>query len=125
MAFKEVTGGSNISAYWPKKADERKVGDSITGIYRKRMDRKNPDGTDSVLYLLETEDGLVGVNSSATIGRAMEQIPHDTTVKIVFNGKAKSQKTGRTYNDFKVYMDDSSQAPAKEDEEVDLDNLDF
>lgn len=124
MAFKEITGGSNIKSYWPKKAAERKVGDSVTGIYRKRMERKNPDGTDSVLYLVETSEGLVGVNSSATIARAMEQIPYDTTVKITFNGQAKSQKTGRTYNDFKVYMDDASQAPAEE-EKVDLDNLDF
>lgn len=125
MAFKEVTGGSNIKAYWPKKAAERKVGDSVTGIYRKRMERKNPDGTDSVLYLVETEEGLVGVNSSAMIARAMEQIPYDTTVKITYNGKARSNKTGREYNDFKVFMDDSSQAPAKDDADVDLSNLDF
>lgn len=125
MAFKEVTGGSNISSYWPKKVDERKIGDSITGIYRKRMERKNPDGTDAVLYLVETSEGLVGVNSSATITRALEQIPFDTTIKIVFNGKAKSQKTGRTYNDFKVYMDDSSQAAPAEDDKVDLSTLDF
>jgi len=124
MAFVEVTNNSStIKSYWPKKSSERKVGDSITGIYRKRMDHKNPDGTDAVLYILETEDGLVGVNSSATISRALEQIPFDTNVKIVFNGKAKSQKTGRSYNDFRVYMDDSAQPEAKED--VDLSNLDF
>ena len=126
MAFKEVTGGSNIKSYWPKKADERKEGDSITGVYRKRMERKNPDGSDSILYLVETSEGMVGVNSSATISRAMEQIPYDTTVKIVYNGKAKSQKTGRVYNDFKVYMDDSNQTPKEEsEEEVDLSKLDF
>ena len=82
MAFKEITGGSNIKSYWPKKAAERKVGDEITGVYRKRMERKNPDGTDSVLYLVETSEGMVGVNASATITRALEQIPYDTTVKL-------------------------------------------
>ena len=125
MAFKEITGGSNIKSYWPKKAAERKVGDEITGIYRKRMERKNPDGTDSVLYLVETSEGMVGVNASATITRALEQIPYDTTVKIVFNGQAKSQKTGRSYNDFKVYMDDSNQNQKEEDDSVDLNTLDF
>jgi hypothetical protein len=125
MAFKEITGGSNIKSYWPKKAAERKVGDEITGIYRKRMERKNPDGTDSVLYLVETSEGMVGVNASATITRALEQIPYDTTVKIVFNGQAKSQKTGRSYNDFKVYMDDSNQTQKEEDDSVDLNTLDF
>lgn len=123
MAFKEVTNQkSSISTYWPKKSAERKIGDSITGIYRKRMERKNPDGTDAVLYLVETDDGLVGVNSSATISRALEQIPYDTTIKIVFNGTAKSSKTGRTYNDFRVYVDDASQTEEKSD---DLANLDF
>lgn len=125
MAFKEITGGSNIKSYWPKKAAERKVGDEITGVYRKRMERKNPDGTDSVLYLVETSEGMVGVNASATITRALEQIPYDTTVKIVFNGQAKSQKTGRSYNDFKVYMDDSNQTQKEEDDSVDLNTLDF
>lgn len=125
MAFKEITGGSNIKSYWPKKAAERKVGDEITGIYRKRMERKNPDGTDSILYLVETSEGMVGVNASATITRALEQIPYDTTVKIVFNGQAKSQKTGRSYNDFKVYMDDSNQTQKEEDDSVDLNTLDF
>lgn len=123
--FVEVTGGSNIKAYWPKKAAERKVGDEVTGVYRKRMERKNPDGSDSVLYLVETSDGMVGVNSSATIARALEQIPYDTTIKIVFNGQAKSQKTGRTYNDFKVYMDDSNQTPKEDDDKADLSDLDF
>lgn len=123
MAFKEVTGGSNITSYWPKKAAERKEGDSVTGIYRNKMTRKNPDGSDSVLYVLESKDGKIGVNSSATIARAMEQIPEGTTVKIVYNGKARSQKTGREYNDFKVYMDDSAQAPAEDD--VDLSDMDF
>ena len=125
MAFKEVTGGSNIKSYWPKKADERKEGDTITGVYRKRMERKNPDGSDSILYLVETSEGMVGVNASATITRALEQIPYDTTVKIVFNGQAKSQKTGRSYNDFKVYMDDSNQTQKEEDDSVDLNTLDF
>lgn len=124
MAFVEVTGGSNIKSYWPKKAAERKVGDSVTGIYRKRTERKNPDGSDSVLYLIETSDGIVGVNSSATIARALEQVPLDTTVKITYNGKARSNKTGREYNNFTVFMDDASQAPA-DDEKVDLSNLDF
>ena len=124
MAFVEVTGGSNIKSYWPKKAAERKVGDSVTGIYRKRMERKNPDGSDSILYLVETSEGLVGVNSSATIARALEQIPYDTTIKITYNGKARSQKTGREYNNFTVFMDDSNQTPV-EDGKVDLSNLDF
>lgn len=109
MAFKEVSGASTVSYYWPKRASERKVGDSVTGKYKSKQERVNPDGSKSVLYMLETVDGLVGVNgSSALILKAMEQIPEGSTVKIVFNGKQRSQKTGREYNNFSVLVDDGS-----------------
>lgn len=113
MSWNEVTGGGSIAAYWPKKATERKEGDSITGVYKDKMSRKNPDGSDSVIYVLEqTDGGKVGVNSSATIARAFEQIPTGTLVKIVYEGKARSQKTGREYNNYRVYIDeDSSDLP--------------
>ena len=123
MAFKEVTGSNNINSYWPKKAAERKVGDTITGIYRSKSERTNPDGSKSVLYMLETSDGMVGVNSSTTIARALEQIPMDSTIKIVYNGKARSQRTGREFNDFRVYLDDG--LDGKKEDKVDLSNLDF
>ena len=122
MAFKEVTGGSNISSYWPKKAAERKVGDTVTGKYKSKMERVNPDGSKSILYVLETADGTVGVNgNSALILRAMEEIPEGSTVKIVFQGKQRSSKTGREYNNFQVFVDDDS----GDGDDVDLSNLDF
>lgn len=124
MAFTEVTGGgSNIKSYWPKKAAERKVGDNVIGKYKTKMERSNPDGTKSVLYVIESADGLVGVNSSAMIARAMSEIPEGSTVKIVYNGKARSQKTGREYNSFGVYIDDGTDD--KSDDTVDLTSLDF
>ena len=122
MAFKAVTGGSNISSYWPKKAAERKVGDEITGVYKTKMERVNPDGSKSILYVLQTSDGNVGVNgNSAMILRAMEEIPEGSTVKIIFQGKQRSQKTGREYNNFEVFVDDGGDESPKDD----LDNLDF
>lgn len=119
MAFREVTGGGSISTYWPAKASERKEGDSVIGVYRDKMSRKNPDGSDSVLYVLEGADGnKVGVNSSTTIARAFEQIPQGSTVKIVYEGKARSQKTGREYNNFKVYVDDANQGEGPSDSDL-------
>ena len=123
MAFREVTGSSAISSYWPKKAAERKVGDEVTGVYKSKQERVNPDGSKSILYLLETSNGTVGVNgSSALILRAMEEIPTGSTVKIIFQGKQRSQKTGREYNNFQVLVDDD--APVEEAEN-NLENLDF
>ena len=124
MSFKEVTNAG--MGYWPKKATERKEGDEITGVYTRKDTRVAPDGSQSVLYVLKTKDGMIGVNSSAMIARAMEQIPEGSTVKIVYNGKARSAKTGREYNDFRVYMDDATPAEEHEaGEHVDLSNLDF
>lgn len=127
MAFKEVTGGSNIKAYWPKKAAERKVGDAVTGVYEEKMSRRDPNGIEQTLYLLKTSEGLTAVNSSATIARAMEQIPRGSTVKIVYEGKARSNKTGREYNNFKVYVDEDNGnvSATSTSEDVDLSNLDF
>lgn len=122
MAFREVTGSSNITRYWPARASERKVGDEVTGVYKSKQERINPDGSKSVLYLLETANGVVGVNgSSALILRAMEEIPTGSTVKIIFQGKNRSQKTGREYNNFSVLVDDGEGGS----DDADLSNLDF
>lgn len=124
MAFKEVStsnSASRITEYYPKKSSERKEGDSVVGKYTGKRTYKNPDGTDSVLYILESDGKVIGVNSSASIARSMEQIVEGSLVKIVFNGKKKSQKSGRMYNDFSVYIDTDEPS----DEKVDLSNLDF
>lgn len=123
MAFKEVTGGSKISSYWPAKASERKVGDEVVGVYKTKMERTNPDGSKDTLYVLENRNGKVGVNSSATIARAMEQVPEGSTVKIVFQGKQRSQKSGREYNNFQVFIDEETGTQPEMNEN--FNNLDF
>lgn len=126
MAFKEVTTGGNISKYWPAKAADRKVGDFVVGTYRNKLERTMPDGTKNVLYVLENSDGeKVGVNSSATIARAMEQIPEGSLVKIEFKGKQKSLRTGREFNNFIVMVDDGDAQSEPADDEVDLSNMGF
>ena len=106
MAYKEVTGQGAKMSYWPKKAAERQIGDSVEGVYKNKMERSNPDGSKTVLYVLENSNGLVGVNSSAVIARALEQIPQGSSVKIEYRGKKRNTKTGREYNDFGVYLDE-------------------
>lgn len=123
MAFQEVsTGGGSISSYWPKKASERKVGDSVVGKYSGKLTRPGLNGAEETLYLLkDSNGGTVGVNANVTISRAMEQIPEGSMVKIVFNGKATSKK-GFQYNDFKVFVDDGEGGG---EDNVDLDGIDF
>lgn len=126
MAFKEVQSGSNIKSYWPKKAAERQKGDSVEGYYRGSIERPGFSGGTDTLYLIESKEGMVGVNSNASIARKIEQVPQGTLVKIIFNGKQRNPKTGREYNDFSVLMDDADTAatPAQSDE-VDFGGLDF
>lgn len=126
MAFKEVQSGSNIKSYWPKKAAERQKGDSVEGYYRGSIERPGFSGGTDTLYLIESKEGMVGVNSNASISRKIEQVPQGTLVKIIFNGKQRNPKTGREYNDFSVLMDDAdtAQTPTQTDE-VDFGGLDF
>lgn len=122
MAFKEVTNSSSNVTYWPKKAAERKVGDAVVGEYIGKKEARRPDGTTSILYMLKNGEETIGVNSSATIATAMSQIPEGSTVKIVYEGKQRSSKTGREYNNFKVFLDDGGEDDSKD---VDLSSLDF
>lgn len=122
MAFKEVQTGSNIKQYWPKKAAERKKGDSIEGVYQSKMERPGFAGGTDVLYLLETKDGIAAVNSNASIARKMEQVPEGTRVRIIFNGKMTNPKSGRQYNDFSVLMDDGKDG---NEDDLNLENLNF
>lgn len=125
MAFKEVTtngNGERFVAYWPKRASERKVGDSIVGKYIGNREMKSPNGM-QILYALETDDGLVGVNSSAALARTMATVPEGSYIKIVFNGKQTS-KNGRQFNSFSVFIDDG-EGDSKDDGNIDLDDLGF
>lgn len=124
MAFKEVRGnGGNINQFWPKKASERKEGDSVEGFYKGKVERPGFNGGTDTLYLLETKEGeTVGVNATASISRKMEMIPTETMVKIVFNGKKTSPKSGRQYNDFSVFIDEDMKPSTNE---VDFDGIDF
>lgn len=107
MAFKEIkdNNSGNISEYFPKKASERKVGDNVVGVYKGTKEITRPDGSSDTLYVLEGEKGLIGINSSSVIATKMEQIAEGMTVKVQYEGKARSAKTGREYNNFSVWVD--------------------
>lgn len=123
MAFKEITGGgSKFAEYFPKKADERKKGDSVVGVYKGKKETRRPDGTTAELFVLEGENGLIGVNASNVLNTKFDKVAEGMLVKVVFEGKEKSAKTGRSYNNFSVWIDDSA---TPEKEELDLSTIPF
>ena len=113
MAFKQIeANGNRFAEYFPKKASERKAGDNVVGAYKGTREITRPDGSTDVLYVLEGKDGLIGVNTSPVIATKMEQVAEGMTVKIQYEGKERSAKTGREYNNFSVWVDEDDSAAA-------------
>lgn len=107
MSFKKIsTSTERIDSFYPVKSSERKVGDSVTGTFVTIRDIKQKDGTMTAVYVIKTDEGkLVGVNSFPVIDSAFNQIAEGEKVRITFQGKKKSEKTGREYNDFSIEVD--------------------
>ncbi len=117
MAFKQITNNSKFVEYFPKKSSDRKVGDNVVGIYKGTQNIQRPDGREDVLFVLEGKDGLIGVNTSPVLATKMSQVPEGATIKVVYEGKEKSAKTGREYNNFSVWIDEDEKSDKKEDGE--------
>ena len=106
MAFKQITDNGKFAEYFPKKAAERKDGDFVIGVYKGTKSVKRPDGRDDIIYVLEGEKGLIGVNTSPVLATKMEQVSEGMTIKVVYEGKERSAKSGREYNNFSVWIDE-------------------
>lgn len=115
MAFKQIeASGNRFAEYFPKKASERKAGDNVVGVYRGTREISRPDGSTDVLYVLDGKNGLIGVNTSPVIATKMEQVAEGMTIKIQYEGKERSTKSGREYNNFSVWVDEED---AKKDDD--------
>lgn len=76
-----------------------------TTITGKLVDIKSNVGpNESILYTLDTDDGRVGVWGSTVLDTKMAGVQRNSMVKIEPQGETKSEKTGRKYQDFKVYV---------------------
>lgn len=64
--------------------------------------KQNVGPNESFLYMIETKDGKVGVWGSTTLDTKFTDISLHSKVRIEPLGPVKSEKTGRTYLDFKV-----------------------
>ena len=116
-----------ITRYWPGKASERKEGDTVVGKYLEKFTFNKDTAKESVVYKLENDGEVIGVASSASIDRQMENIPVGTIVGIRYNGK-KQAKSGVFFNDFDVRVDRTSLEVAEtieSGEQITLDGEDW
>jgi hypothetical protein len=96
--YKEV-GDSEVTRTWPEKGKPLSVGQSIEGRYiakREKVGEKK-----SNMYVLETDNGNVGIWGRAVIDSKFAKIAIGKMVGIEYLGK-KTSRGGSTYNDFWV-----------------------
>lgn len=66
--------------------------------------KNNVGPNESMLYVLKTKDGEVAVWGSTVLDTKFAEIERGSQVRIEPQGKVKSEKTGREYQDFKVFV---------------------
>ncbi len=120
MATNDKDNWTEISADTDSEVWDRK--DPIEG--RLLDKRSNVGPNESWLYKLKVEDGIVTVWGSTVLDTKFESIEVGSRVKIEPQGEVKSEKTGRKYQDFKVFYKSSSYKEAGE-EEIDTSDIPF
>lgn len=91
--WKEVV--AEEGSVWDRK-------DPIEGKYINYKEKVGPN--ESKLYTLKTKEGEVGVWGSTVLDTKFAQIQRNSMVKIEPLGETKSEKSGRTYQDYKVFV---------------------
>ena len=105
MSDWQEAGNSGDSIKWDKTG-------TLIGTYKRHKTNVGPN--ESNVYEVEvTEKGetqLYSIWGSTVLDTKFEQIPVGSMVKVEALGEAKSPKSGRTYNDFKVMFKPAPQA---------------
>lgn len=95
--WEEVSPQTDIVPVWDYKKDKE-----IVGIYKTALTNIGPNKSN--MYHLETENGVVGVWGTSLLDSRFAQISLGSKVKLVYEGFAKSDKTGRNYHNFKTFI---------------------
>lgn len=66
--------------------------------------KSNVGPNESMLYTLQTDSGNIGVWGSTVLDTKFMGIQNGSMVKVEPMGQQKSPTTGRTYQDFKVFV---------------------
>ncbi len=100
----EVSAG--VSQFWDKEG-------TVQGVLIEKVESQGQYNTS--LYTLKNGNETIGVNGTTVIDSKLRHLELGTEVRITALGEAKSEKSGRTYQDFKV---EYRETPFKEAKEV-------
>lgn len=110
----EVTVDTD-SIVWDRKK-------AIEGVYTSVKEKVGPN--ESMLYTLKTKDGDVSVWGSTVLDTKFAQIKIGSKVMIEPLGITKSEKTGRNYQDFRVFFIPPTYQEI-DDEPINIDDVPF
>ena len=107
MNFDEMTpvsagAAERITDYWPGRADARTDGMTVVGEYIGSVTFDEGTDDEGTVHKLRKGEQIFGVSGGVVIERAFKDITVGSTVGVRFNGKKRSEKSGRMYNDFEV-----------------------
>lgn len=97
VQWKEETGFGDV---WNYK--DKGEGAEIAGLY---LGSESGIGqNDSIMHFLEVDGEKVGIWGNTILDKRFKNYkPGQVLVRVVYKGVTKSDKTGRSYHDFKVF----------------------
>jgi len=93
-------------------------GAELIGTYIRK--REGVGENNSNVYTLKQETGVVSFWGNTILDIRLQDVAIGEEVRLVYKGKATSEKSGRTYHDFDVYH---RPAPFEKVDEVNLDDV--
>lgn len=96
------SGYEEVGDYWEQMFVFDKVSDYIAGIYRGSV--ANIGENESNVHIFEVDGVRIGVWGSVVLDKRMDAVKMNAQAMLVYEGVEVSEKTGRTYKDFKVYQ---------------------
>ncbi len=93
-----TVGGNEDSTTWDQKQP-------LEGTYQYKKTDIGPNNSN--MYMIDTDDGQVGVWGSTVIDSKFEQIQPGVKVRIEFDGMKKG-RTGNQYKDYRIQYEQPS-----------------
>jgi len=121
--------GGDMNPTWDYKEEfERTKGNPEVAVEGVFIDKKEDVGPNhSNVYTFEREDGsLIDVWGSGVLDTRFKNLKPGMEVRVVYLGKTKSEKTGRTYHNFDVFHNEEDGGSNNEGtQNIDTNDLPF
>jgi len=123
--------GGDMNPTWEYKEEYEKTKGNpevaIEGVFIEKKEDIGPNHSN--VYTFEREDGsLIDVWGSGVLDTRFKNLKPGMEVRVVYLGKTKSEKTGRSYHNFDVFHneeEDISGGSNEKTEEINTDDIPF